>query len=194
MIGSEAPRSLGGGSIQKTQPAVNQRRVFHVFIVTCRSSCLIRSAISCTRPLFQQNTTSTEVRQLLAGVMVSATLIAVFLFGYATWWWVLAVSAVAETYKRARVPFNLGIWGSVFPWGVWAACACLIAKTTHSLVFAIIGAATVVSHIGLWLVVVALTAQRAYRGDLFHAPCLHQQAAGAAASAHAAKVEDRLLQ
>jgi hypothetical protein len=128
----------------------------------------------------------------------------------------LAVSAVGETLRRTRVPFNLGIWGSIFPLGVWAACACVLAKVAHSRAFAAIGAAAVVVHVLFWLVVVVLTAQRAYRGELFHAPCLQSrgQAAGAAAAAggggaaagalpgggmderraHAAsKVEDRLL-
>lgn len=85
----------------------------------------------------------------------------------------------------ARVPFNLGAWGAVFPVGVWTALTCLLAKVAHSLAFAVIGAAAVIAHVLLWLVVVALTAQRAWRGELFHAPCL-AAAAAAAASASAA--------
>jgi tellurite resistance protein TehA-like permease len=45
-----------------------------------------------------------------------AAAIALFLWGFATWWLLLAITSVG-TCLRQGVPFNLGWWGAIFPMG-----------------------------------------------------------------------------
>jgi hypothetical protein len=72
---------------------------------------------------------------------------------------------------------------AVFPFGVVTLATCLLAEVLHSNALKYLGAIAVCLHVLLWLVVVVLTAQKAWLGQLFHAPCLHAAAAAAAAAA-----------
>jgi tellurite resistance protein TehA-like permease len=42
--------------------------------------------------------------------------LAMFLWGFATWWLLLALASVG-TCLRKGIPFNLGWWGAIFPMG-----------------------------------------------------------------------------
>lgn len=114
--------------------------------------------------------------------VVAAAMVGLCLWGFALWWLMLAVSCIADTIRQG-IPFNLGWWGSVFPFGVVTLATCLLAKVLHSNALKYLGAITVCLHVLLWLVVVVLTAQKAWLGQLFHAPCLHAAAAAGAAAA-----------
>lgn len=113
--------------------------------------------------------------QAMADVIVAICCVcAVALWGYATWWLLLAISAIAETYRRG-IPFNLGVWAAVFPTGVWAMAACLLAKVARSNIFRYLGCVAVAGHVLLWLVISVLSVQRAAAGLLQHPPNLAEQ-------------------
>jgi hypothetical protein len=82
---------------------------------------------------------------------------------------------------------------AVFPVGVVTLATCLLAEVLDGHTLRYLGAAAVCMHVLLWLVVVALTAKSAWRGQLFHAPCLHA-AAPRAAEASAVNNGDSMSQ
>jgi tellurite resistance protein TehA-like permease len=135
---------------------------------------------------------------MVHGLVAAACVLSVFLWGFATWWLLLAISSTAATACKSGVPFNLGYWAAIFPVGVYAGATCLLGKTMagYSRSFDVLGAIAVCCHVLLWLVVVAFTAKGAWTGELFHAPCLAGAPKGAArtpaTAAAAAEVESRL--
>lgn len=56
--------------------------------------------------------------QVLPVITAAGGAAAMFLWGFATWWLLLAVCSMCATVRQG-IPFNLGWWGSVFPLGVY---------------------------------------------------------------------------
>eukprot|EP00878_Enallax_costatus_P012147 GHUV01012684.1.p2 GENE.GHUV01012684.1~~GHUV01012684.1.p2 ORF type:complete len:232 (+),score=16.24 GHUV01012684.1:2542-3237(+) len=115
---------------------------------------------------------------------------AMFLWGFATWWLLLAVCSISATIRHG-IPFNLGWWGLVFPLGVYTGSTIKLGLVVHSMVFTVLGAIAVGVHVVVTLIVSYLTARKAWSGQLFHAPCLTPSTATAAASAAASATDCR---
>ncbi|WIA34056.1 hypothetical protein OEZ86_012434 [Tetradesmus obliquus] len=62
-----------------------------------------------------------------------------FLWGYATWWLLLALASVG-TCLRKGIPFNLGWWGAIFPMGVYTGATTQLGHAAHSNTFLVFGA------------------------------------------------------
>jgi len=93
------------------------------------------------------------------------------LWAYGLWWLAMAVLFTAR-YLRGGLPFNIGWWGYTFPLGVFAVATLKLGGQLPIPALAVAGEALVASLAAVWLVVAARTAAGAWRGELFHSPCL----------------------
>lgn len=66
----------------------------------------------------------------------------------------------------------MGWWGFTFPLGVYALSTILIGEELPSKFFRILGTVFATAVVGLWMLIAVRTAQGAWTGKLFHAPCL----------------------
>ncbi|KAI8477287.1 MAG: voltage-dependent anion channel-domain-containing protein [Monoraphidium minutum] len=118
---------------------------------------------------------------MLHGLGITMALV---LWSYAVWWLVIAAASLVDNLRV--LSFNLGWWGSVFPTGTMAVLTArlgVLLQIEGLKVGSVIIAAV---HLALWVGVASMTARKAWKGELFYAPCLHeikQQAAAAAAAA-----------
>ena len=80
--------------------------------------------------------------------------------------------ALASIYKARPFPFNMGWWGFTFPLGVYSLSTILIGEELPSRFFRVLGTILGVAVILLWILIAARTAQGAWKGHLFSAPCL----------------------
>lgn len=97
-----------------------------------------------------------------------------FFISLIMWAWGLLwfAFALASIYKARPFPFNMGWWGFTFPLGVYSLSTILIGEELPSLFFRVLGTILGVAVILLWILISARTAQGAWRGHLFSAPCL----------------------
>lgn len=89
-------------------------------------------------------------------------------------WWLLIAAILTVRYQREGMAFNLGWWGFTFPIGVYASATLTLYRLTAFAPFAVIGTVLALALFGLWLVVMTRTINGMWKGNLFHAPCLHQ--------------------
>jgi tellurite resistance protein TehA-like permease len=94
--------------------------------------------------------------------------IALVLWGFGLAWLFFAVAAVT----RNKFPFNMGWWGFTFPLGVFAMATLSIAEELPSEFFKIVGTVLAVCVMLLLVLVAINTVRSAWKGTLFHAPCL----------------------
>lgn len=80
--------------------------------------------------------------------------------------------ALASIWKSRPLPFNMGWWGFTFPLGVYSASTMFIGEQLPSLFFRVLGTIFGVAVVLLWILIASRTAQGAWRGHLFNAPCL----------------------
>ncbi|KAL6707730.1 hypothetical protein ACN47E_003851 [Coniothyrium glycines] len=80
--------------------------------------------------------------------------------------------ALASIYKSRPFPFNMGWWGFTFPLGVMALSTMEFGRIFPSLFFKVLGTIFAVAVILLWCIVAVGTANGAWNGRLFNAPCL----------------------
>ena len=80
------------------------------FLPQC--SCVV--AFLCMHP-WMRSTAGLSMLPYGTGLAVAVGLP---LWGFSTWWLVVAICSVCQT-MRVGLPFNLGWWGSVFPLGVY---------------------------------------------------------------------------
>jgi C4-dicarboxylate transporter/malic acid transport protein len=93
------------------------------------------------------------------------------LWGYGLWWLLMAVMTTAS-YLKNGLPFNLGWWGFTFPIGVYSVATLTLGRLTHLRVLSLVGALLIGGLLVLWVVIATRTLYGAWRGDLFHSPCL----------------------
>lgn len=96
---------------------------------------------------------------------------ALLLWGYGSWWLLLALLKTAH-YLKAGIPFNMGWWGFTFPLGVYALATLALGRVTNLTFFTVAGGLLVLCLAGFWSVVATRTAQGAWRRTLFVAPYL----------------------
>ncbi|GBF94080.1 hypothetical protein Rsub_07348 [Raphidocelis subcapitata] len=129
---------------------------------------------------------STELRQLESFLPPAGFAVALALWSYAFWWFVVAIASVADNLRSMR--FNLGWWGATFPTGVFAILTTRLAAVLDLHALRAIAACLIAFLAVVWILVAAQTAKKGWEGHLFHAPCLHtykQAVAEAAATAAA---------
>lgn len=66
----------------------------------------------------------------------------------------------------------MGWWGFTFPLGVYSASTMFIGEQLPSLFFRVLGTIFGVAVVLLWILIAWRTAQGAWKGHLFNAPCL----------------------
>lgn len=91
------------------------------------------------------------------------------MWSYGLLWFALALASI---WKAHPIPFNMGWWGFTFPLGVYALSTILIGEELPSKFFRILGTVFATAVVGLWMLIAVRTAQGAWTGKLFHAPCL----------------------
>ncbi|ORX62399.1 hypothetical protein DM01DRAFT_1365526 [Hesseltinella vesiculosa] len=98
---------------------------------------------------------------------------AMLLWGFGLWFLVVAVFSVGATYQQTKnVPFNMGWWGLIFPFGVFTSATVALGAIWQSSFFNILATVFIVILVILWIMVTLLTAQGALCGKMFVAPCL----------------------
>ena len=114
---------------------------------------------------------ATDTLDPLAGpvMYVLGCFLALIMWGFGLIWFVIAIVSI---YSARPFPFNMGWWGFTFPLGVFAASTIQLGHELSSTFFLVLGEIFSVAVILLWFVVAARTAQGAWDGQLFNAPCL----------------------
>ncbi|KAK4555498.1 Plasma membrane sulfite pump involved in sulfite metabolism [Recurvomyces mirabilis] len=95
--------------------------------------------------------------------------IALIMWGWGLLWFALALAAI---YKSRPFPFNMGWWGFTFPLGVYSVSTIQIGIALPSRFFRILGTIFGTAVVALWCIIAVGTARGAWKGNLFHAPCL----------------------
>ncbi|KAI8068078.1 voltage-dependent anion channel [Gongronella butleri] len=111
----------------------------------------------------------------LLGSMIHACCIvwAMLLWGYGLWFLIVAVFSVIATYKQAKeIPFNMGWWGLIFPFGVFTSATIALGTIWQSIFFNILATVFIVILVILWFIVATFTVHGAFSGKMFFAPCL----------------------
>lgn len=101
----------------------------------------------------------------------SSFVFALFMLGLGVFWFILALGAVANAWKKnGSLPFNLGWWALTFPIGTMASAAIAASRELDSM--ALRGLAMFFSMwvVAAWLAVAPMTAWTAYTGAAFVAP------------------------
>ena len=99
-----------------------------------------------------------------AGIFVS-----LIMWSWGLVWFAFALAAIAQAHP---LPFNMGWWGFTFPLGVYSLSTIWLGKELPSLFFRVLGTIFGTAVILLWIAIAAKTAQGAWKGHLFNAPCL----------------------
>ncbi|KAG8958206.1 Plasma membrane sulfite pump involved in sulfite metabolism [Tulasnella sp. 419] len=98
------------------------------------------------------------------------------LFGLGMWWWLVAVvafvSRAIQNDPTEKLGFNMGWWGFTFPLASLTLCTLALATELDSLPFKIIGSIMVCVVLILWFYVALRTGVGAFKGTIFHAPCV----------------------
>jgi tellurite resistance protein TehA-like permease len=89
-----------------------------------------------------------------------------------SWGLLFLAFALAAVNASRPLPFNMGWWGFTFPLGVFSISTITIGTQLPSLFFRVLGTIFGVAVILLWIVIAVRTAQGAWKGHLFVAPCL----------------------
>lgn len=95
--------------------------------------------------------------------------LALIMWGWGLLWFAFALASI---YRSRPIPFNMGWWGFTFPLGVYSLSTVFIGEQLPSLFFRVLGTIFGVSVILLWILIASRTAQGAWKGHLFNAPCL----------------------
>jgi tellurite resistance protein TehA-like permease len=94
---------------------------------------------------------------------------ALIMWSWGLLWFAFALAAI----NQARpFPFNMGWWGFTFPLGVYSISTMAIGVELPSLFFRVLGTIFGTAVILLWILTAARTAEGAWNGRLFSAPCL----------------------
>lgn len=95
--------------------------------------------------------------------------LALIMWAWGLLWFAFAVAAIAQAHP---LPFNMGWWGFTFPLGVYSLSTIWIGNELPSLFFRVLGTIFGTAVILLWVAIAAKTAEGAWKGHLFNAPCL----------------------
>ena len=92
---------------------------------------------------------------------------AIIMWGYGLVWLFFALASIS----RSAFPFNMGWWAFTFPLGVFCVSTTTIAQELPSKFFKVLGTILSILVVLLWLLVTARTAEKAFTGEMFFAPC-----------------------
>ncbi|CAG8267591.1 unnamed protein product [Penicillium salamii] len=107
----------------------------------------------------------------LAGRMayVLGLFVSLLMWSFGLIWLVFALATILLKFP---FPFNMGWWGFTFPLGVYAANTMELGIQMDLMFFKVFGTILSAAVLLLWILVTSRTALGAWRGTLFHAPCL----------------------
>jgi tellurite resistance protein TehA-like permease len=99
----------------------------------------------------------------------------VMLWGFALFWFLLAVVVTLGVHQKSPVPFALSWWAFVFPVGAFTVATGVLFQAITLAFFQWIGLSALTFLLILWLVVAANTLIGVWRGSIFvpHAPAKH---------------------
>ncbi len=99
----------------------------------------------------------------------------VMLWGFAAFWFLLAVVVTLGVHQKSPVPFALSWWAFVFPVGAFVVATGVLFQAIPLAFFQWIGLSALTFLLILWLVVAFNTLRGVWRGSIFkpHAPSKH---------------------
>lgn len=108
------------------------------------------------------------------GTVIDAcsTLVGLIIWGFGLWWLCHGISSVIIRATTAKLVFNIGFWGFIFPLGAFTSATMILSTQMSSPFLAILSLVFLVSLILLYLAVTALTLRDIFNSTLFKAPCL----------------------
>jgi len=114
------------------------------------------------------------VRQAISSevVFIVSVIVGLLLWGLGLWWFFHGITSVLVRCIRGKIPFNMGFWGFIFPFGVFTSSTVAISKALPSAFFSYLAMVFIVALVILWLYVAAGTLKKAFDQSLFVAPCL----------------------
>ncbi|CAG7934087.1 unnamed protein product [Penicillium olsonii] len=114
---------------------------------------------------------SSDVIDPLAGrvAYILGLFISLLMWSFGLIWLVFAFATILHKFP---FPFNMGWWGFTFPLGVYAANTMELGILMDIMFFKVFGTILSGAVLLLWVLVTSRTALGAWRGTLFHAPCL----------------------
>ena len=105
-------------------------------------------------------------------VRIISILFALMVWGLGVWWLVHGASCVVIRMLQARLRFNIGFWGFIFPSGVFVAATIALGDELKSAFFSYLSLVLLVCLVILYIFVSFFTVVRGFYGDLLVAPCL----------------------
>ena len=105
-------------------------------------------------------------------VYVMSVLSGLLTWGLGIWWLVHGISCVTIRMLSARLHFNMGFWGFIFPLGVFIAATIALGETLKSSFFSYLSIVLLACLSILYVIVAFFTALRGFSGSLLVAPCM----------------------
>jgi len=105
-------------------------------------------------------------------IVVFSTLIGLILWGFGLWWLVHGIISVVIRVFDGGIGMNMGLWGFIFPLGVYTAATISLSELIPSNFFAYLSIIFIVALSILYVFVAVRTIHGAYTGTLLVAPCL----------------------
>lgn len=101
-----------------------------------------------------------------------STLVGLIIWGCGLWWLCHGITSVIVRACTAKLVFNMGFWGFIFPLGVFTSATINLSNQLSSEFFSILSLVFLVALIILYLAVMTMTLRDAFNSKLFKAPCL----------------------
>ena len=90
-------------------------------------------------------------------ILVISTVVGLIVWGLGLWWFVHGITSVLSRMLTARLKFNMGFWGFVFPLGVFVAATTALGHTIPSGFFSILSEVLLVLLSCLYIIVTLYT-------------------------------------
>ena len=105
-------------------------------------------------------------------VFVISVLSGLLIWGLGLWWLFHGIASVSVRMLQARLRFNMGFWGFIFPLGVFIAATIALGESMRSAFLSYLSVIFLVCLAILFIFVASYTIIRGLTGDLLVAPCM----------------------
>ena len=109
-------------------------------------------------------------------ILVISTVVGLMLWGLGLWWFIHGITSVLKRMLTARLRFNMGFWGFVFPLGVFVAATTALSHSIPSGFFSILSEVLLVLLSCLYIIVTLYTVFGIFglfrQEKLLIAPCM----------------------
>jgi len=114
------------------------------------------------------------VRQAISSevVFIVSVIVGLLLWGLGLWWFFHGITSVLVTCLKGKIPFSMGFWGFIFPFGVFTSATVVISEALPSAFFSYLAMVFIVALVILWFYVAAGTLKKVFDQSLFVSPCL----------------------